>query len=264
MNSQDRIIKASYDLAMQYPVDKITFAKIADAADVHWTTVKRYFGSKDEMKKVLMNDNLDRNGITHQDTRTKILESASVIFAKHGYEGATLDQVVEHAGMTKGAVYWHFSSKANLFYELTNKSLKQLLNGLPESLHAVFHSVEPKEAMKNLLLMQFNDCLDDEKNKQPLLFFEFISNRRESGIKDQLDHSFKHLFHVTSNILEELKQKNLLTKNIDSTSLSIALHALINGLVLMRIISPSSVSLTNIVDDVSKLIWDGIKPDLYP
>src|SRR4029077_229865 len=47
-------------------------------------------------------------------TRRCLLESAAELFAAKGYAQAGLDEIAEQAGMTKGAVYSNFTSKADL------------------------------------------------------------------------------------------------------------------------------------------------------
>lgn len=47
-------------------------------------------------------------------TRAQILEAAAEIFAARGYRGTSVKDVAERAGMTKGAVYFHFPSKESL------------------------------------------------------------------------------------------------------------------------------------------------------
>jgi AcrR family transcriptional regulator len=48
-------------------------------------------------------------------TREHLLEAAERVFVERGFHAATLDQVAEEAGYTKGAVYSAFESKADLF-----------------------------------------------------------------------------------------------------------------------------------------------------
>lgn len=47
-------------------------------------------------------------------TRRLILEAAASVFDEHGYDGATIGQVVTRAGVTRGALYFHFASKREL------------------------------------------------------------------------------------------------------------------------------------------------------
>lgn len=56
-------------------------------------------------------------------TRTRLLEAAARVYAARGFAGATLDDVAEEAGLTKGAVYGHFGSKDNLLVALMEEYL---------------------------------------------------------------------------------------------------------------------------------------------
>lgn len=51
-------------------------------------------------------------------TREALLEAALAVFAEHGYAGASLDGIAAQARVTKGAVYHHFSHKADLFRQV--------------------------------------------------------------------------------------------------------------------------------------------------
>jgi TetR/AcrR family transcriptional repressor of nem operon len=52
-----------------------------------------------------------------EHTRKKIVEAASPIFNKRGYEGSSLNDLMEAAGLKKGGIYRHFSSKEGLAAE---------------------------------------------------------------------------------------------------------------------------------------------------
>src|SRR5262249_10214181 len=56
-------------------------------------------------------------------TRVALLEAASRVYARRGFDGATLDEIAEQAGFTKGAVYDHFGSKENLLFALLDEHL---------------------------------------------------------------------------------------------------------------------------------------------
>jgi TetR/AcrR family transcriptional repressor of uid operon len=47
-------------------------------------------------------------------TRKRILEHAAAVFARDGYQGASLNRIVRESGLTKGAFYFHFESKEAL------------------------------------------------------------------------------------------------------------------------------------------------------
>ncbi|APG89505.1 TetR family transcriptional regulator [Sinorhizobium americanum] len=53
-----------------------------------------------------------------EETRKKILSAAERVFYKKGVSGTTLDEVASEAGVTRGAIYWHFANKTDLFLAL--------------------------------------------------------------------------------------------------------------------------------------------------
>jgi TetR/AcrR family acrAB operon transcriptional repressor len=50
-----------------------------------------------------------------QATRSHILDTAELVFERHGVSGTSLNDIAEAAGLTRGAIYWHFQNKADLF-----------------------------------------------------------------------------------------------------------------------------------------------------
>ncbi|MEQ6889091.1 TetR family transcriptional regulator [Halomonas sp. CS7] len=49
------------------------------------------------------------------ETREALLDAAEEVFFEHGVQQASLERVACQAGMTRGAVYWHFRNKSDLF-----------------------------------------------------------------------------------------------------------------------------------------------------
>jgi AcrR family transcriptional regulator len=56
-----------------------------------------------------------------QQTREGLVAAASRVFAKNGFQGSSLDAVAEEAGFSRGAVYYNFADKEELFLELLDR-----------------------------------------------------------------------------------------------------------------------------------------------
>jgi AcrR family transcriptional regulator len=56
-----------------------------------------------------------------QETRKEVLAAASRVFARNGFHGTSLDAVAEEAGFSRGAVYYNFADKEELFLELLDR-----------------------------------------------------------------------------------------------------------------------------------------------
>jgi len=64
---------------------------------------------------------------TPDATRRKILEAAFAEFYKNGFQGGSLNQIVEAAGTTKGALFHHFNGKQELGYAVVDEIIGPLL-----------------------------------------------------------------------------------------------------------------------------------------
>lgn len=56
-----------------------------------------------------------RAGVTAEQTRAGLLTAAARVFARRGYEGATIAEITTEAGLSGGSVYAHYAGKAGLF-----------------------------------------------------------------------------------------------------------------------------------------------------
>lgn len=67
-----------------------------------------------------------------QQTKKQIMDAALELFSKKGYEKTSLSDVARYAGVTRGAIYWHFENKGELLIELMQSIAeeKSLVNPL--------------------------------------------------------------------------------------------------------------------------------------
>jgi TetR/AcrR family acrAB operon transcriptional repressor len=56
-------------------------------------------------------------------TRRRIIAAARRVFARQGVRRTTLEEVARAAGVTRGAIYWHFAGKTDLFYAMREQVL---------------------------------------------------------------------------------------------------------------------------------------------
>jgi AcrR family transcriptional regulator len=54
-------------------------------------------------------------------SRQELLRAAADVFAERGFRDAKIDEVAERAGYSKGALYWHFTSKDDVFFALVEE-----------------------------------------------------------------------------------------------------------------------------------------------
>ena len=55
-----------------------------------------------------------KQGVTAAETRAKLLDAAAEVFAAQGYDGARVGEIARRAGLSTGAIYAHYATKAAL------------------------------------------------------------------------------------------------------------------------------------------------------
>jgi AcrR family transcriptional regulator len=67
-----------------------------------------------------------------QQTRDVLIASATEVFARRGFDGASLEEIAETAGFTRGAIYKNFDSKEDLFFAVTDRLNEQIIAAFRE------------------------------------------------------------------------------------------------------------------------------------
>lgn len=94
-----------------------------------------------------------------QRTRQQIIDAARIVFHEHGVARSSLEQVATTAGLTRGAVYWHFKDKAELFLAMR----EDVFIPLTERLDAILFSDEYSDPLDAIeaSLKAFFQVLED-------------------------------------------------------------------------------------------------------
>ncbi|WP_447555654.1 TetR family transcriptional regulator [Vreelandella sp. EE22] len=80
-------------------------------------------------------------------TREALLDAAEDVFFEKGVARTSLEQVARHAGVTRGAVYWHFKNKGDMFMALVER-VRMPFQSLVEEVKNVDPHVSPMDAMR--------------------------------------------------------------------------------------------------------------------
>ena len=89
----------------------------------------------------------------------RILETAAREFAEHGFEDASLNQILVEAQISKGAAYYYFDDKADLFATAVNRYSEEMVGALPHMLDALDES-NFWPVVTEYYVRQFSDSYD--------------------------------------------------------------------------------------------------------
>ena len=79
-----------------------------------------------------------------QLTRTALLDAATHVFARQGFHGASLDEIAETAGFTRGAIYKHFDGKEDLLFGAYDRVNDRMLQAFADQIDDEPQGTDPR------------------------------------------------------------------------------------------------------------------------
>jgi TetR/AcrR family acrAB operon transcriptional repressor len=178
-----------------------------------------------------------------QETRSQILEAAQKAFYDRGVARTTLADIATLAGVTRGAIYWHFNNKA----ELVQAMLDSLHEPLEELARASEDEAEldPLGCMRQLLIQLFQQIATDPKTRRlnEILFHKCEFTDEMCDMRRQ-----RKTASVECNVRIEISLRNAINRQqlpaeLDTVRAAIALHAYIDGIIGQWLLIPESFDL---------------------
>src|SRR5258705_8189039 len=104
--------------------------------------------------------------------RAAIVDPALSCFDRHGIAGSTLDQIAAAAGVTKGAIYHHFTGKREILHEIREQVSLPLLDAADTVLlHA--GTTPALERVERFLLGVLGTLENDHRKRRALAVMQF-------------------------------------------------------------------------------------------
>jgi AcrR family transcriptional regulator len=109
------------------------------------------------------------------ETREQILAAASRVFADRGFHAASLDAIAEEAGFSRGAVYYNFADKEELFLELLDIRCAERARDLRETFTGDSDDIEETSRQAQLASQQAFDAMTGDTEWRAL-YLEFLAH----------------------------------------------------------------------------------------
>lgn len=135
-------------------------------------------------------------------TRKRLLEAARAQFERHGYAHTTLEQIARAAGVTRGALYFHFSDKADLFRAMRDQVELPLIDRIGPGLLAE-DGADPLDAIERFMLTVFDAVDGCETTRRTFEILSFgceyvdalaperdLQRQRQMELRDQLRDAY--------------------------------------------------------------------------
>ena len=189
------------------------------------------------------------------EIRNQFLDSAQKIFQEKGYAQTTMDDIVKASGTSKGAIYWYFKSKEELFQELHKRQLQQSILLLKDTVAG-----EDPASVKLRRIAQFYFASQDEKTRQQIrLNVEF--DAASLNIK-AIQNRFRSHYVIFQDFLIGLLNEGIETKEfsskLDTDSIATLIVAVLDGLALRWAITDTPLDWNRVQQALTNLVLTGI------
>ncbi len=185
-------------------------------------------------------------------SRDQLLAAASRVFARAGYHGASMSEIAAEAGFSKGALYWSFASKEELFFAL--------LDELDEHLRALIAASAsmPKERERTGELSRDLSAVLADARDVVMLFHEYsalaVRDPKVAARYVQRNARLREEIATAARLRHEAIGVPLV---MPAEDLATALIALVDGLSIQQLTEPDAVP-EELFGQITALIEDGM------
>ncbi|AIZ33852.1 TetR family transcriptional regulator [Pseudomonas sp. K1(2024)] len=183
-----------------------------------------------------------------QETRAQIIDAAERAFYKRGVARTTLADIAEIAGVTRGAIYWHFSNKADLVQALLD-SLHETHDHLARAGESE-DEPDPLGCMRKLLVQVFSELVLDARTRRinEILHHKCEFTDEMCEIRQQRQQAVAECHDGISRTLANAARRGQLPVDLDTERAAIAMFAYIDGLIGRWLLLPDSFELLRDAD----------------
>jgi TetR/AcrR family acrAB operon transcriptional repressor len=192
-------------------------------------------------------------------TRERLLDAAEAIFCRRGVTRTSLSEVATAAGMTRGAVYWHFKDKADLFRAMCERATLPLDAMFERAGEAAL--TDPLGTLRALSIGALQSLAGDPRAQK---VFEIVFHKSE--LVDELaDLARAHrqergaCLAQIENIMRASAAAGQLPADLDPMLATQGLHALMVGIMHEWVLDPSAYDLRSAAPALIDMFLAGLR-----
>ncbi len=176
-------------------------------------------------------------------TRNHLLDAAEAVFYKKGYAHTTLMDVAKHIGMTRGAVYWHFKNKVDLFEAMVDR-VRTPIDALAEE-PADENEPDPLNKMRDFSIKLLKDVIHDEQKRRvfTILFHRFEINGEVAELEESQRIAFCDCTDRIERGLQNAVKKGQLPEDLDTKKAALIKHGYFAGMLNNWLFQPGCFDL---------------------
>lgn len=171
-------------------------------------------------------------------TRHRIIAAARAVFLARGVSKSTLEHIAAEANVTRGAVYWHFENKTDIFHAMREQVFLPLIDQMDDRLGLTIDSTEnPLTQIENSLCHTISELNENIEMRE---IYEIMMIKCEyvgefAMVLDQILNNCSSLIEKIEIAYQRAQTQNLLASMLSPHALALDTHLFFGGLLHMWI-----------------------------
>ena len=190
-----------------------------------------------------------------EQTRQQLLDTALALFSEKGLANVTLAKVASAAGVTRGAIYWHFKDKAEMINALWEQAFRPMSEQFEGQIKdGLEHPLQSLEMMCGRFLQEL--VSDEHLQRVSRLCQQATYDEkmhevwREQCLRDQKDVHY---------ILTQAKEKGELKEELTVEVATMMVFCFVSGVMERWLLMPEFLDLENHGNTMLAAFFDGLK-----
>ncbi|WP_047548906.1 TetR family transcriptional regulator [Methylotenera sp. G11] len=171
-------------------------------------------------------------------TRQRIIDAARAVFLKRGVSKSTLEHIAAEANVTRGAVYWHFKNKTDIFHAIREQVFLPLIDSIDDTLAPATSNSDSDSPLNQIEASLCNTINELSSNLEMRETYEIIMIKCE--YVDEFASVLYQMLNNCSCIVEKLEaayeraqSQGLLATSLSPRALALDTHLFFGGLLHM-------------------------------
>lgn len=197
-------------------------------------------------------------------TREQILDAAEMVFHRQGVSRSTLSDIASEAGVTRGAIYWHFKNKQdvlNAMIERITLPLETLAEASTDT-----NEPDPLGRHRDVLISLLTNLAHDERQRRAfeIMFQKCELTEENQDILNRHRDAVHRASERTRRTFDNAVRKGQLPASLDTQVAATLLHCQIHGLIDSWLLTPERINLEEYASTFVDFFLSGITSCQHP
>lgn len=198
------------------------------------------------------------------ETRHRILNVAERVFSERGVTRTSLADIAKAAGVTRGAVYWHFADKADLFCSMVARVTMPMESSACQANHGT--AADPMASIREMMTGILRRTSEDPQARR---VFHIVYHKCEHV--DEMEPVWLRFNEMRAGCLKQLEEglraamaQGQLPRTLNARQAALGLRALLDGLVSNWVMNPDNRSPEYDADGLVDLFLNALQVPTQP